>query len=32
MDGDQQLNMYYLYPVATMDRFIGQPKFLARHT
>ena len=24
MDGDQQLNFYYLYPAAIMDRFIGQ--------
>ena len=27
MDLDQQLNFYYCYPVAIMDRFICQPKF-----
>ena len=26
------LELYYLGPVAMMDRFIGQPKFAARHT
>ena len=27
---DQQLNFYYLDPVATMDRFIRQPKFASK--
>ena len=30
MDGNQQLNFYYLEPVAIMDRFIGQPKFAGK--
>ena len=30
MDGDQQLNFYYMDPVATLDRFIGQPKFAGK--
>ena len=30
MDVDQQLNFYYLDPVATMDRFIRQPKFASK--
>ena len=30
MDGDQQLNFYYLDPVAVMDRYIGQPKFAGK--
>ena len=30
MDGDQQLNVYYWYSVAIMDRFICQPKFTGK--
>ena len=30
MDGEQDLNFYFLDPVATMDRFIGQPKFAGK--
>ena len=37
LDKDQQLNFYYCNPVAIMDRFIMdkficQPKLMARHT
>ena len=30
MDGDQQLNFYYWYPAAIMDRFTCQPKFAGK--
>ena len=30
MDGEQELNFYFLDPVATMDRFIGQAKFAGK--
>ena len=30
MDGDEQLNVHYLDPVAIMDRFIGQPNFAGK--
>ena len=30
MDGDQQLNLYYCYSVAIMNRFICQPKFAGK--
>ena len=30
MDWDQQLNIYYCYLVAIMDRFICQPKFAGK--
>ena len=30
MDWDQQLNFYYLDPVAIRDRFMCQPKFAGK--
>jgi len=30
LDGDQILDFYFIDPVASMDRFIGQPKFASK--